>query len=295
VVERALYNGTISGVSADGKTFFYGNPLAAHPGFDGNGRRMAEGYHYRRSEWFGCPCCPPNIARLIAQMPTLLYSRAKNAVYVNQYAESTARVATGGDVIELTQKTDYPWGGRIRLSLRAPRPAMWTLALRIPGWCRGALLRVNGRAVNVGDVLRKGYACIRRQWVTGDRVDLLLPMGPERVEAHPSARHLAGRVALQRGPVVYCIEQVDNGPDLADIVLPRTAKLSARRDGRLPGRPVVITARARRRKRDRWKNTLYQQATSAGPATTAASIKAIPYFLWAHRTPGEMAVWINER
>jgi len=294
VVERTLYNGTISGVSADGKTFFYGNPLAAHPGFDGNRRHVGEGYHYRRSEWFGCPCCPPNIARLIAQMPTLLYSHAKNAVYVHQYAESTARVPMGADVIELIQKTDYPWHGRVRLSVRPPRPTTWTLALRIPGWCHGASLRVNGQAVRVGNILRKGYACIRRQWAKGDKVELLLPMPPERVEAHPSARQTAGRVALQRGPVVYCLEQADNGPHLADIALPRTAKLLARRDPRLPGGAVVLTGRARRRKRGNWKNALYRPAGPAGPAMTSAPIKAVPYFLWAHRTPGEMLVWIGD-
>ena len=294
VVERALYNGTISGVSADGKTFFYGNPLAAHPGFDGNGRYVDEGFHYRRSEWFGCACCPPNIARLIAQIPTLLYSYAAGALYVHQYAASTARAGVGPDVVELTQKTDYPWNGRIRLSVTPSRPATWTLALRIPGWCRCATLRVNGRPVKADQVMRKGYACIRRRWAKGDRVELVLPMVPERIEAHPSARQTVGRVALQRGPIVYCLEQADNGANLAEIALPRTAKLSARRDSDLPSRAVVITARGKRPKHDRRNRALYRPAGAKGPATTSVPIKAIPYFLWAHRTPGEMLTWIRD-
>ena len=294
VVERALYNGTISGVSADGKTFFYGNPLSAHPGFDGNGRYVGEGFHYRRSEWFGCACCPPSIVRLIAQVPTLLYSHARSALYVHQYAQSTARVPVGTYLVELTQKTDYPWNGRVRLSISPSRAATWTLALRIPGWCRGASLRVNGRPVKADQVMRKGYACIRRRWAKGDRVELVLPMQPERIEAHPSARQTAGRVALQRGPIVYCLEQADNGPNLAEIALPRTAKLSAGRDPDLPSRAVVITTRGKRPKHDRWGRALYLPAGPKGPATTSVPIKAIPYFLWAHRTPGEMLTWIRD-
>ena len=294
VVERALYNGTISGVSADGKTFFYGNPLSAHPGFDGNGRYVGEGFHYRRSEWFGCACCPPSIARLIAQVPTLLYSHAKNALYVHQYAQSTARMPVGSDLVEVTQKTDYPWNGRIRLSISPPRPSTWTLAMRVPGWCRCAALRVNGRPVKADQVVRKGYARIRRRWAKGDRVELVLPMPPERIEAHPSARQTVGRVALQRGPIVYCLEQADNGANLAEIALPRTAKLSTRRDPGLPGRAVVVTALGKRPKHDRRSRALYRPAGAKGPATTSAPIKAIPYFLWAHRTPGEMLTWIRD-
>jgi len=298
VMERALYNGAISGVSLDGKTFFYGNPLAAHPGFDGNGQFVREGFHYRRSEWFSCACCPPNIARLIAQVPRLVCSHATRAVYVHLYAESSARVQVAGQIVELAQKTNYPWSGRIRLSVHPQRPATWTLALRIPGWCRNARMKVNGKAVKVAEILRKGYARIRRRWNKGDKVELVLQMLPERVEAHPAARHNCGRIALQRGPLVYCLEEADNGEGLNCIVLPRKARLAAKRDSSppggpwgLPGAPVVITASGKRQKREDWKNALYRPA---GAGMTPATIKAVPYFMWANRKPGEMLVWMRE-
>ena len=291
VMERALYNGTISGVSLDGKTFFYGNPLAAHPGFNGNGQFVREGFHYRRSEWFSCACCPPNIARLIAQVPRLVYSHATRAVYVHLYAESSAGVRVAGQIVEVAQKTDYPWSGRIRLSVHPERPATWTLAMRIPGWCRNARMKVNGKAVKVDEIVRKGYARIRRRWNKGDKVELVLQMPPERVEAHPAARHNCGRIALQRGPLVYCLEEADNGEGLNGVVLPRKARLAAKRDSSLPGAPVVITASGKRQKRDDWKDTLYRPA---GAGMTPVTIKAVPYFMWANRKPGEMLVWMRE-
>ncbi len=291
IVERALYNHILSGVSADGKSFFYGNPLAAHPGFDGDGKYAGEGYHYRRSEWFDCPCCPPNVARLIAQLPTLLYSRARNTVYVHQYASSTARVMVAGQDVVLTQKTDYPWNGRIRITIQPERQASWTLALRIPGWCTQATLKVNGTAISTTKILRKGYACIKREWTPDDTVELDLAMPVERIEAHPAARQTAGCIALQRGPVVYCLEQVDNGPDLADIVLPRNARLPVRRDSRLPGNPVVISAKAMKRSRKDWNTELYRPA---GTPLIPVTITAVPFYLWANRAPGEMRVWIHD-
>ena len=291
IVERTLYNHILAGVSADGKSFFYGSPLAAHPGFDGDGKYAGEGYHYRRSEWFSCPCCPPNVARLIAQLPSLLCSQTKNAVYIHQYASSTTRVSVAGQNIELIQKTDYPWNGKIRITLKPERPGAWTLALRIPGWCTKAVLKVNGTVVTPTNNIRKGYAVIKRTWAPGDSVELDLAMPVERIEAHPAARQTAGCVALQRGPLVYCFEQVDNGPDLADFVLPRTAKLSTKPDSQLPGNAVVITANALKRSRAEWNTALYRPACSA---LVPVTITAIPFYLWANRSPGEMRVWIRD-
>jgi uncharacterized protein len=292
VMERALYNGTISGVSLDGKHFFYGNPLAAHPGFDGNGQFVHSGYHYRREEWFDCACCPPNIARMIAQFPGYMYSAGRDEVYVHLYAQSKAKVNVAGQTVQIRFKTAYPWNGKIAITVKPEKASVWTLALRVPGWCRGAELRVNGKAVGAAPITQKGYARIRREWKNGDRVDLVLPMPPERIEAHPAVRQDCGRIALQRGPLVYCFEQADNGPGLNDIVLPRAARLAVKNDHTLlDGGIPVIMARGERRSPEGWKDTLYRRA---GSRTKAVTLKAIPYFLWANRQPGEMLVWIRE-
>ena len=242
VMERALYNGTISGVSLDGKKFFYGNPLAVQPGFDGNGRFISKEYTYGRSEWFGCACCPPNIARMIAQFPSFLYST-------------------------------------------------WTMAVRIPGWCRGAKLQVNGKSVAVAPITRNGYARIKREWQPGDRVTLLLPMPVERIEAHPAVRQDCGRVALQRGPVVYCLEAADNGGNLNDLALAAKPafKLQRGKSGVWAG-VTRISAKADRRNVGDWKNDLYRPQ---GSRTVSCTITAIPYFMWGNRAQGEMLVWIR--
>jgi DUF1680 family protein len=295
VMERALYNGVISGVALDGRTFFYGNPLATHPGIDGNASFVHRGFHYRRSEWFSCACCPPNISRLVAQMPRFVYSRGRAEVYVHLYNESSAELDdVAGGTLRIVQRTDYPWKEKVVLSVRPERPAAFALCLRIPDWCRKPRLKVNGRPVGVAGVARKGYARITRAWKKGDRVELVLPMPIERIEAHPAARHNRGRIALQRGPLVYCLEEVDNGANLNDIVLPRSARLVAKRDGRLPGNPVVITGQAKRSRLDNWKNVLFRPAGAGNGAAVATSIKAVPYFMWANRRPGEMLVWMRD-
>lgn len=291
VMERALYNGTISGVSADGRTFFYGNPLAAYPGFDGNGQFVGKGYHYRRSKWFGCACCPPNLARMIAQFPGYLYSTRGNELAVHLYAGSEGQVRVAGQTVRLEQKTGYPWEGQVSLAIQPERRAVWTLALRIPGWCRGARLLVNGRAVGLAPLIRKGYARLTREWCKGDRVTLCMPMPVERIEAHPAVRQNCGRVALQRGPVVYCLEETDNGGRLNDLCLPADLKFAVRpgRAGILAGVPL-IRAKAWRRDPGDWRDKLYRAQASR---LRSCAVTAIPYFLWANRAPGEMLVWIR--
>jgi len=290
VLERALYNGTISGFALDGKSFFYGNPLAAQPGFDGKARFVAKNYHYRRSEWFGCACCPPNIARMIAQFPSFLYSTAANELAVHHYSQSQAQLAVAGQTISITQTTDYPWDEKIVLTIQPERAATWTLAVRIPGWCRGAKLQVNGEAVE--PLIKKGYAILKREWLAGDRVTLVLPMPVEQIEAHPSARQDCGRVALQRGPVVYCLEAVDNGGNLNDILLPANPAFTIQRgkSGIFAGVPR-ISAKTHRRNVSEWKGELYRPQGSS--RQMACNITAIPYFMWGNRAPGEMLVWIR--
>ena len=288
-MERALYNGTISGVARDGKTFFYGNPLAAQPGFNGNGHYVSKDYHYRRSQWFDCSCCPTNIVRMLAQFPGFLYSSDTNTLAVHHYAQSQAQLIVAGQSIQITQTTSYPWTEQITLTLQPERTATWTLALRIPGWCRHAKLKINKKPVAL--ITRKGYVHLRREWRTGDKITLVLPMTVERIEAHPAVRQDCGRVALQRGPVVYCLEEADNGSNLNDILLPAhpTFTIQKSSTGMFVSVPKIHT-KAYRRNTGKWKGKLYRMQSSR---RESCQITAIPYFMWANRAPGEMLVWIR--
>ena len=284
VMERALYNGVISGVSLDGKRFFYDNLLAVHPEV----HRFTGQKPPSRQAWFGCACCPPNIARMLSSLGQYVYSTDQRGMYVHLYVNGRAYMDVGNTRVEVEQKTAYPWDEKVRLVVRPEKAATFTLALRVPGWCSAPSLKVNGEAVQVAKHLRKGYVRVPRRWETGDRVELLLPMPPVRMEAHPSVRQDCGRVALQRGPLVYCLEETDNGKDLNDLVLPGDAKLTVKKDRGLFGGTSVIAARVRRRKS--WSGKLYRPVESEALVGT---MKAIPYFMWANRGEGEMLVWIG--
>jgi DUF1680 family protein len=287
VMERALYNGVISGVSLDGRRFFYGNPLAAHPGFDGNGKFVSRGYHYRRSDWFACACCPPNIARLLASLPGYICSEGRNEARVHLYVQGKAELELGGQMVELIQRTAYPWKEKVSITVRPEGSARFNLALRIPGWCRGAGLKLNGRQVPIRTT--KGYVGITREWNRNDKVELLLPMPVERIEAHPRVRQNAGRIALQRGPVVYCLEEADNGGGLHNLILSADAKLTVEHDSELLGGVSVIKGRAHHCDESSWKDDLYRPESSKLKTTR---IRAVPYATWGNRTPGEMIVWV---
>jgi hypothetical protein len=287
VIERALYNGVLSGVSLDGRQFFYDNLLAAKPEY----HRFSQQKPPYRQEWFGCACCPPNISRVLASLGQYVYSQSERELFVHLFVAGKAEIRLDGQPVAIEQRTNYPWDGQVTLTVRPAAPATFTLALRIPGWCRRARLAVNGRAVRPDSVLHKGYAKIRREWKNGDRVVLTLAMPVERIEAHPSVRHDAGRVALQRGPLVYCLEEADNGGDLADLVLPRRAKLAARFEPKLLGGVVAISGRARRRDTADWKGQLYRPEGSS--RIRRVPLLAIPYAFWANRGTGEMIVWIR--
>jgi DUF1680 family protein len=294
VLERALYNGVMSGVSYDGTHFFYANPLAAYPKVDPHDAWSAVRTepHYRRQEWFYCPCCPPNLARLVASIGGYFYAVAGDTVYVNLYDHNQGQIDLNGQRVTLTQQTQYPWDGEIGIRLDLADSAEFELALRIPGWCRAFELSVNNTAVTVEP--ERGYARIRRRWSQGDRVRLRLDMPAERIAPHPLIRQNAGCIALQRGPVVYCIEGVDNGEQLANIVLPRSSPLSVVQDKTLFGGIPVILGEALRIEPTNWAGGLYQPQAVLAYAQKPVALKAVPYSLWANREPGEMRVWIRE-
>jgi len=287
VMERALYNGVLSGISLDGRRFFYANHLTVYP----KTLDVASGHvACTRQQWFGCACCPPNIARLIASLGQYVCSTSPGGLYVHLYVGGSAVAEVSGRNVTIEQDTHYPWGEDVRITVEPESPLRFTLALRLPGWCRAARIKLNGKALRAGPITRKGYAHIRRVWEPGDRVDLTLPMPVERIEAHPSVRMDCGKVALQRGPIVYCLEEADNGPGLADILLPHSSKLTAEYRPRLLGGVVTISGKARRRDPAGWGRKLYRHVRSK---TKTVDILAVPYCVWGNRKPGEMLVWIR--
>ena len=277
VMERALYNGVLSGVSLDGKKFFYVNPLAS------------SGAHHRQ-EWFWCACCPPNLARLLASLGCYVYSLAEEAVYVHLYTGGEARAEIAGTRVRLTQHTDYPWDGNVEMTLGVDRPAEFDVMLRIPGWCRQHRIEVNGEAADAP--VTRGYAKLRRRWRNGDRIGLSLAMPVERMVSHPRMVENAGRVALQRGPIVYCLEQCDHTAPVRSIVLPDDAELMARFDEELVSRAVVIEGGGLAPSKEEPDGPLYRPASER--KYDSVDVKAIPYFMWDNRGPGAMAVWLPQ-
>ena len=276
VVEQALYNGVLSGVSLSGDRFFYVNPLGSRG-------------HHHRMPWFGCACCPPNIARIIPQVPAMMYATSPDGIWVNLYAAGEAKARVGEADVTLVQETDYPWDGAIKFAVNPAKPTRFALSLRVPGWCEGAAARLNGKAIDAaaGD---DGYLRIEREWRAGDTVALNLPMPIERIAANPAVEADVGRVALRRGPIVFCLEGVDNHGSVRDLALPREAKLEARFEPKLLGGVLVVRGAALRRPPVEWSATLYQPV----PPDEAAQFVAVPYYAWDNREPGEMLVWLPE-
>jgi uncharacterized protein len=280
LIEHTLYNAVLPGISLDGGHYFYQNPLAA------------DGTH-RRQPWFGCACCPPNVARLLASLPGYFYGASEDAVWVHLYAEGAATVHLDRPVM-LRQQTRYPWDGRVEISVEGEDE--FALMLRIPSWCEeGVAVEVNGEpaehATSPGS-----YVEVRRAWRRGDTVSLDLPMPVRRVESHPYVTENTGRVALVRGPILYCVEQADNPHvELRDLILADT-NLSVRFDADLLGGTVVLDASAEVAAPDGgWEDRLYR-TRSPRPSDIrrgTTTLTAVPYYAWANREPGAMRVWLK--
>ena len=293
IMERAIYNGSLSGLSFDGAGFFYANPLAAYPGVNPMGRwsGILDSGHFRRVDWFFCPCCPPNISRLIASIGEYSYSQQGNRIFVQLYHENLLTLDVDGQRLCLEQVTAYPWDGAITFQVRSEQPVTFELALRIPEWCGEFAVALNGvrQAVSV----ENGYALIAREWVEGDTIELDLAMPVERVLPHREIRQVAGQVALQRGPLIYCLEEADNGPRLANVCIPASAELEAVFDEDLFGGVSVIEGEALRIELPPDSPDLYRIQSRERVEDTAFRFRAIPYYLWANRDPGEMRVWLR--
>ena len=281
VLERTLYNGLISGVSIDGGRFFYPNPLAS------------EGQH-QREPWFGCACCPSNICRFIPSLPGYLYAVKGRDVYANLYIGGTAKLKVGGRDVTLSQSGDYAGTGRQTITVDANKAGRFTLKLRIPGWARdivapgglyafvgnagGYTVKVNGE--EVAGALDKGYLAIDRKWKKGDRVELGFPMEPRFVAARPEVEADRGRLAVQRGPLVYCAEWPDNDFAFGAAVVNPEMPMTIRSSDMLGGVTIVDVPAQLVERRD------------GRLGLSDVKLAMIPYYAWAHRGKGKMAVWL---
>lgn len=288
ILEKTLYNGTISGMSLDGQSFFYVNPLEVLP------ERCEKNQQYAhvkpvRQKWFGCACCPPNLARLVCSLPEYIYNTCDSTIYVNLYTTNDACIPLKEETVGLKMETRYPWDGEVTLVTDASGD--YTLALRLPGWCRDWTLTVNGEAADA-EIIR-GYAYIRRSWKAGDCVRFAMQMPVRVVHANPRVADDIGKVAVMRGPVVYCLEQVDNGAGLQRVYLPRGAQFTCAFEPELLGGVVTLSAQGLELQLDGWDaDCLYRD--DAQPEYAPRALKFIPYYAWVNRTPGEMTVWVHE-
>jgi uncharacterized protein len=291
VLERALYNGILSGVSLDGTRYFYVNPLEALPAAIAC-RQDHEHVKGSRVQWFGCSCCPPNIARLVASQASYLYGISDGAVWVHHYAQSEAEASVGGARVRVGQETDYPWSGGVSLSVEPDREAEFELRLRIPDWCGGARCSVGGELYD--GPMERGYLVLRRRWKPGDRVELDLDMRCRVLEADPRIPELAGRLAVQRGPIIYCAESIDNGDALHSLVLDPDRGLEAEYDPSLMGGAVRLRARAFREYPAEVGRSALPYGERKKGRVESVQLMLVPYHMWGNRSPGgEMRVWMR--
>ncbi|HEX7069538.1 MAG TPA: beta-L-arabinofuranosidase domain-containing protein, partial [Rhodothermales bacterium] len=284
VLERTLYNGMLSGVSLDGNTFFYPNPL------ESDGQHAFNHGSATRSPWFAASCCPTNVARFIPSVPDYLYGHRGDTLYVNLFVASRATVNLDGEPVEIEQRTRYPWDGEIDIQVEPESRRAFVVKLRIPGWATnqpvptdlyryvddaapGYEIRVNG--VRIEAPVERGYAVIFRRWDPNDVIELSLPMPVRRVAADPRVAADSGKVALERGPIVYAAEGIDNGGHVLDLAMPDSVRLEAQHRPDLLGGVTVLTG------------------TAASGNGAAKPFTAIPYYAWSHRGVGEMVVWLN--
>ncbi|MDH7598584.1 MAG: glycoside hydrolase family 127 protein [Sedimentisphaerales bacterium] len=284
VLERTLYNALLSGVSMGGDRFFYPNPLESR------------GQH-QRSPWFECACCPSNIARFIPLVPGLFYAYGKGGLFINLFGAGKTSLNTPLGRLDLTQKTDYPWDGKVRIELDPAKEMDLTIHVRIPGWSRNEPvpsdlyrfadgvrsepgIAVNGSPIDLK--VTQGYITIRRRWRRGDWIDLDLPMPVRRISADPHVRADKGKVAIQRGPIVFCLEGIDNDGQVFDMYIPEDAEFAAVFRPELLGGVMVVTGQAK---------TTQRRLDGSIEAVGQRPFIAIPYYAWAHRGPCQMTVW----
>jgi len=293
VLEKILYNGFISGVGLDGKSFFYTNAMQIKNSF--KHRDMESG----RSGWFECSCCPTNVTRLLPSIPGYMYAQKDNKIYVNLFANSNASLNVGGKAVEILQQNNYPWDGDLKFTVSSKKSLAFDMLIRIPGWAQNvaipsglyafeknsaqkAVIKINGDPVEY--TMQQGYAVLSRTWKKGDVVEVNLPMEVRRVTANKKLEDDAGKVAIQRGPLMYCAEWADNNGRATNIILPANTGFSTEYNAGLLNGVTVIKG-----------ESIAVQVKDDNVATVKQPFVAIPYYAWANRGKGEMMIWFPEK
>jgi DUF1680 family protein len=285
LLEKVLYNGLISGVGLDGKSFFYTNAMQVTNGFTHSALEKT------RSGWFECSCCPTNVARFLPSLPGYIYAQKDNGVFINLFVSSQATLNIQNKPVEIVQENNYPWEGLLKFSIQPSSPLAFNVRIRIPGWVKNEAIplnlyqfsdkaasaytvKVNGKPAKY--LVENGYAVINRTWTKGDQIEVDLPMPVRKVNASAALKSDAQRLALQRGPIVYCAEWTDNGGQVSNLSIPENAQFKAVYNAGLLNGLTTLHGDV--------------QQGEAGSEKTF-SLTAIPYYAWANRGEGEMQVW----
>ena len=286
IVETALYNSVLSGVSLDGKRYFYTNPLRLSDDFPYTLRWPRE-----RQEYISCFCCPPNTLRTICEAQNYAYTVSENALWCNLYGQSELTTELGKHDLEVSQVTGYPYDGKVMLTFRAvPKKQEMALHLRIPAWCDRATVKVNGEVVDV-PVKANTYATLNRVWKKGDVVELDMEMRVKLMESNPLVEETRNQVVVKRGPLVYCLEGMDvaDGRRIDDVLIPSTIQFTPTEITIDGSKMIALDGEARLMDEASWDNVLYREV---GKADRTVKIRLIPYFAWGNRGKSEMTVWM---
>jgi DUF1680 family protein len=295
VMEKTLYNGLISGVGLDGKSFFYTNAMQVKDSFS------HPDIERERSGWFTCSCCPTNVVRLIPSIPGYIYAEKGNAVYVNLFISGTGNLTVNNNAVKITQQNNYPWDGALAFTIDPAKTMEMDLKIRIPGWAQNEAIpsdlysyakksaqqveiKVNGLPVNYQ--IEKGYAVLSRKWKKNDKVTVTLPMDVRRVVANTNITDDNGKVALQRGPIMYCAEWKDNNGQASNIIVPKDVVFKPEFEANLLNGVTVLKAGVK---------SINVDASGQNVSTENTTLTAIPYYAWANRGKGEMTVWFPEQ
>jgi DUF1680 family protein len=290
VLEKVLYNGLISGVGLDGKSFFYTNAMQITDGFTHPAMEPT------RSGWFECSCCPTNMVRFLPSLPGYIYAQKDDNIYVNLFIAGTANISLNNKNVKITQVNNYPWSGSLLLNVEPQAPARFNVLVRIPGWSRAKaipsdlysfenkttsniVIKLNGRPVKY--VMQNGYAVINNQWKKGDKIELNLPMDVKEVIANKAVKVDSNKIALQRGPIMYCGEWKDNSGKVSNVIIPRNTAFRPAYKGDLLNGVMVLKAEVLKR------DSLYGKVRKV-------EFTAIPYYSWANRGKGEMMIWFPQ-
>jgi len=273
IVERVLYNGALAGISLAGDKFFYVNPLASKGG-------------HHRQPFYGCACCPTNVVRFISSIGDYVYGKITDGsgVYVLQYIGGTGKIALENQTVSLTQDTEYPWEGKVSIRVKPEQSARFNISLRIPDWCAGASTKINGKAVKTQ--AKNGFVALVRKWKQGDSIELSMPMPVRQKASHPEVKANAGRLAVMRGPLVYCLEDCDNPGAVDQVAVQRNATFETSIEPDLLGGVVTLKTTGQ------VKAIVETTGNTLGFSKNPVDLTAIPYYAWDNREPGNMVVWM---